>query len=89
MFDWDEANLGHIAAHGISAEEVEGALLDPRRIPAPAYQVEGERRRAMLGATEAGRLLFVVFTSRGELIRVVTVRDASNRERRRYGRRGN
>ena len=54
MFDWDADNVGHIAEHGISTDEAEDALVDPRRIPAPAYDVEGERRRAILGATSAG-----------------------------------
>lgn len=34
--------------------------------------------------TGAGRLLFVVFTHRGELVRVVTARDANVQEKRRY-----
>jgi len=88
MFDWDEANLDHVGAHGISAEEAEDVLLDPRRIPAPAYNVSGEQRRAVLGATIEGRLLFVVFTHRDTLVRVVTARDVTTGERRRYERRG-
>lgn len=88
MFDWDEGNLDHIAEHGIDAEETEEALLDPRRVPAPAYRVLHERRRAALGSTSAGRLLFVVFTHRPERIRIITARDATARERRRYRQRG-
>lgn len=87
MFDWNEGNLDHIAMHGISAEEAEEALHDPWRLPAPVYQVEGEVRRGALGATTVGRLLFVVFTRRGDLIRVITARNATERERRRYARR--
>ena len=64
MFDWDEANLEHIAQHGVAAPEVEQALTDPERVPAPAYRKSGERRRAVFGATEAGRLLMVIFTGR-------------------------
>lgn len=88
MFDWDEANLDHIADHGISAAEAEDALLDPRRIPASAYQGVNERRHAVLGATIEGRLLFVVFTHRNELVRVITARNANAQEKRRYERRG-
>jgi uncharacterized DUF497 family protein len=88
MFDWDESNLDHLAEHGITGEEAEQALLDPWRLSAPVYQVTGERRRGALGATAAGRLLFVVFTHRDGLIRVVTARDASARDRRRYRSRG-
>jgi uncharacterized DUF497 family protein len=85
-FDWDDANIEHIAAHQISPEEAEEALSDPFRIP--AYRVGGERRRAVLGSTEDGRLLFVVTTRRGNGIRVITARDATTSERRRYRERG-
>lgn len=88
MFDWDEGNLDHITQHGISPGEAEETLLDARRLPAPAHRVDGERRRAALGSTFAGRLLFVVFVRRGGVIRVVTARDASVRERHRYRGRG-
>lgn len=87
-FDWDDANIENIAAHQISPGEVEEALSDPYRIPAPAYRVDGERRRAVLGSTEDERLLFVVTTRRGESVRVVTARDATVSERRRYRERG-
>ena len=43
----------------------------------------GERRWAVLGATEAGRILFVVFTQRSRLVRVITARDARKRRYRR------
>jgi uncharacterized DUF497 family protein len=40
-------------------------MLDPKRVARDAYIVEGERRRAVVGATQDGRLLFVVFVERG------------------------
>jgi len=83
-FEWDEVNLEHIARHGVSATEVEEAATDPRRLGAPAYNLKGETRWALLGATVAGRILFVVFTKRQRRIRVVTARDATPREKRRY-----
>lgn len=86
MVEWDDANAGHLARHDVTREEAEEALLDPGRIGAPAYNVEGERRWAAIGATEDGRVLFVVFTRRGGGVRVITARDATHRERRRYRR---
>ncbi len=85
-FEWDEANLKHIGRHRVTAEEVEEALTDPRRLGAPAYDVRGETRWALLGATETGRVLFVVYTRRRGKIRVVTARDATSKEKRRYRR---
>lgn len=86
-FEWDDANVGHIARHGVTPAEAEEALLDPRRLGMQAYQVKGEPRWAALGGTEAGRVLFVVYTKRGPNIRVITARDAERDERRRYRRR--
>lgn len=83
-FDWDEANVEHIARHGVEPYEVEEALLDPERVPRDARNVRGEVRRAVLGAAEAGRILFVVYTIRNEKIRSVMSRDATDGEKRAY-----
>ena len=45
---------------------------------------EIERRYYALGHTDGGRSLFVVFTIRGDLIRVISARDMNRRERRLY-----
>ena len=85
MFDWDQSNTDHIGLYGVAIDEAEEALLDRHRIFDQA-QHTGEPRWVVIGATEGGRVLFVVFTRRGPLIRVVTARDATSRERRRYRR---
>jgi uncharacterized DUF497 family protein len=85
--EWDEHNVGHISRHGVESWEAEEAMLDAGRIGVPAYNSGGELRRASLGATEAGRILFLVFARRERKIRVVTARDAEEKEKRRYRRR--
>ncbi len=85
MFEWDDANIDHIARHGVTTEEAEEALLVRRRVGVPTFRVASERRRAILGRTEEGRYLVVVYTIRHEQVRVVTARDATRGERRRYG----
>lgn len=86
---WDPENTEHIAKHQVIPEEVEevcsGELASVRvergrgfnRIANPLYYV--------LGRTAAGRYLFVVvrWLGRGQA-RVITARDQSDRERRRY-----
>ncbi|MDT7909987.1 BrnT family toxin, partial [Thermus sp.] len=84
-FDWDEANTAHIARHGVRPEE---ALANPRRLVLRIRSQAGEERWAALGATEAGRILFVVFTRRRGRARVITARDATPEEKRRYRKRG-
>ena len=55
-------------------------------IGTPAYDAAGEARGAVIGATDAGRILFVVFTRRRSTVRVITARDATPAEKRRYRR---
>jgi len=83
MFDWDRNNLRKIRAHRIKREETEQALLND---PIPIYEqdVEDERRFVYYGETNAGRLLAVIVTERGESIRVVTAYDLDAGQRREY-----
>jgi uncharacterized DUF497 family protein len=83
-FEWDDGNVEHIERHGVTPQEVEEALLDSRRHGTGAYSTAGERRSAVVGATEDGRILFIVYTWRHGRIRVVTARDADQAQRRRY-----
>lgn len=45
---------------------------------------KGETRFYTLGQTDAGRRLFIVFTIRKKLIRIISAREMTRRERRRY-----
>ncbi len=85
MFDWDEHNIEHVAEHDFDPDSVEDAFYN-RNVPAPAYNVPGEKRYALIGATDAGRIVYVVYVRRKDKIRVVTARDATLSEKRRYRR---
>jgi len=82
-FDWDEANLGHIARHDVTPEEVESALRnDPLDL---GYEhMGGEDRWTILGHTDQLRVLVIVFTVRGEAFRAVTARDVPRKRRLQY-----
>jgi hypothetical protein len=70
-FDWDEANIRHVARHGVLPEEAEQVILnDP--VDVGVEIVEGEERCLNLGATVQGRVLLVVTTWREDRVRVVT-----------------
>jgi uncharacterized protein len=86
VFDWDDGNLDHLG-HGVSPDEAEEVIVDPRRIGTGAYNVDNERRWALIGATEGGRILYVVYTRRSGRIRIITAWDADAADRRRYRRR--
>lgn len=86
-FDWDDANLEHIARHNVEDFEVEEVFFDPVRKRDNAYSKSGEQRRALIGMTEDGRILYVVYTKRRGKIRPLMARDVSSAEKARYRRR--
>ena len=70
-FNWDEANIGHMARHSVLPKEAEQVILnDPMDVGMEI--VEGEERCLNLGATLQGRVLLVVTTWRDDRVRVVT-----------------
>ena len=87
-FQWDEGNSEkNWLAHKVSRAECEQVFFN-RLLVAPGNDTPAgwERRYYLLGQTDAGRRLFVVFTIRGDLARVISARDMSRRERRIYER---
>ena len=77
-FDWDEANIAHVARHSVLPKEAEQVILnDP--LDLGMEFVEGEERYLNLGATVQGRVLLVVTTWREDRVRVVTAFDAIKR----------
>ena len=84
-FQWDAGNSAkNWERHGVTQGETEQVFFNrPVRV-APAKDQRGEPRYAALGQTTDGRLLTVVFTIRSTLIRPISARDMSRRERRLY-----
>ena len=70
-FDWDEANVGHLARHSVRPEEAEQVILN-NPVDLGMEIVEREERDLNLGATLQGRVLLVVTTWRENRVRVVT-----------------
>jgi uncharacterized protein len=84
-FQWDEGNASkNWTRHQVSQTEAEQVLLNRALIVAGA-PFKKEPRQFAFGQTDAGRRLTVVFTVRGSLLRVISVRPMSRRERRGYG----
>jgi uncharacterized protein len=83
VFEWGSGNVDHLARHGVSPQEAEPAIADPYALATPAYDVE-ELRFGLVGETEDGRLLRVIYTWRGDRCRIVTAFPASGAERRQY-----
>jgi uncharacterized DUF497 family protein len=87
-FEWDEGNSRKsVDKHGMSQSEAEQIFLDPRLLVLVDDRHNGaEKRFAAYGRTVEGRRLHVNFTLRSEdtLIRVISARALSRRERARY-----
>ncbi len=84
-FDWDDDNVEHIARHGVEPGEAEEAALDPGRV---VVRRSRGGRLALIGMTEAGRVLVVALDREASgLWRVVTARNASQNEKMSYRRR--
>jgi uncharacterized DUF497 family protein len=85
-FQWDSGNFDKVwQRHRVTSAECEELFFSrPLIIGEDEAHAEIEERLYALGQTEAERLLFVVFTIRGRLIRVISARDMSRRERAIY-----
>ena len=87
-FDWDEGNLlKNWERHGVTAAESEQVFFNrPFLALSDEYHSVGEDRFFLLGKTDSDRHLFLAFTIRVDLIRVISARDMSRKERRSYDR---
>lgn len=84
-FQWDDGNASkNWTRHKVSQTEAEQVFLN-RPLVIAASPFAGEPRQFAFGRTDGGRLLTVVFTARGSLLRVMSVRPMSRPERRGYG----
>jgi len=80
-FDWDDANVGHIARHGVTPVEVEQAFANHPLVVLAAQKRKGEERVLCAGLTDAGRALQFVYTIRRRRIRVITAHAAKRKVR--------
>lgn len=85
-FEWDEGNEGkNWEKHKVSDAECEEAFFnDPLLASADPERSETEPRYFVLGRTDADRHLFAAFTIRGNLIRVISARNMTRKELRKY-----
>lgn len=77
----DAANL---KKHGVSLSEGDGVLNDPLAITVEDESAEGEQRFVTIGMNVFGSLMVVVYTPRGDEVRIISVRKADPKERRAY-----
>jgi uncharacterized DUF497 family protein len=85
-FQWDRGNVEkNFLKHQVSPSESEQIFFNqPLIVTGDPGHSQKEHRFYALGQTDAGRLLFVSFTVRNKLIRVVSARAMSRQGRRSY-----
>jgi uncharacterized protein len=82
-FQWDEANSSkNWTRHQVSQTEAEQVFLNRPLVVNAAHPAEP--RWFAFGRTDGDRLLTIVFTVRGPLLRVISARPMSRPERRSY-----
>lgn len=79
-YDWDDANIEHIAKHGVTPQEVEEACFNE-----PFILKARKTRYLVYGRSDNGRYLFMVTAHRAkEAARIVTARDMNASEHKLY-----
>lgn len=86
-FEWDQQSKAGInfRRHGVRMPEAIPVFDDPNAITITDEESDpDEQRFVTLGTGATGRLLVVVYTYRGEIIRIISARPAEPHERNEY-----
>jgi uncharacterized DUF497 family protein len=85
-FDWDDGNLEkNWERHRVPFWEAEEVFFNEPLVVSPDRRhSSGESRHLALGQTDSGRRLFISFTVRGSLVRIISARDMSRKEEQFY-----
>jgi uncharacterized DUF497 family protein len=85
-FEWDPRKAAaNVRKHRLSFEEARTAFAEPlgRVVDDPRHSTY-EEREVLIGRTDRGRLVAVMFTERGDTVRIISARHATRRERMNY-----
>lgn len=85
-FTWDVKKAAvNAGKHGVSFEEAMTGMLDPLSVTVPDKTHSlWEQRFLTIGMTDAGRLVLIAHAEQGEVVRLISARHATRRERLRY-----
>ncbi len=85
-FEWDKGNIDKNLKHGLSSEEIESIFWQEKYIFAGKIvePTHDEWRGLILGQTENGKHVALIFTKRGEKLRPISCRPMRLNERRIY-----
>ena len=84
-FEWDPVKArSNLAKHGIRFSDVEPAFYDQHAISMPDPWASTEERFVLVGMDALARIVVVVYTYRGDSIRIISARRATKSERKTY-----
>ena len=85
-FEWDKGNITkNFEKHGVANQESEQAFVNqPIVLLEDEKHSQTEKRRLLLGKTDHGRPLGIIFTTRKNKIRIISSRPMNKKERRLY-----
>ncbi len=85
-FDWDDGNSDkNWILHQVKRNECEQVFFNETLVVVDDEKhSQYEKRWYLMGVTDSMRYLFIVFTMRGDLIRVISARDMNKKERKIY-----
>ena len=85
LTEWDQGKARlNVRKHGISFADAVASLEDEGALTMRDPFSDDEQRWVTMGRDVLGRVLVVVYTWRGEIVRLISARKATARERRRY-----
>ncbi len=85
-YEWDNNKAAiNLSKHGVSFEEAKTVFDDPLYIDFydPDHSIS-EHRYILLGQSQPGRLLFISYMERDDVIRIISAREANASERKSY-----
>ncbi|MEM8960343.1 MAG: BrnT family toxin [Acidobacteriota bacterium] len=84
-FEWDSHKAAtNLRKHGVDFADAAFVLEDDLALTIRDWHTGSEERFVTIGQDAQGRLLVVVYTWRGETIRLISARRATSKERRQY-----
>ena len=85
-FEWNSVKARkNLRKHGVTFEEASSTFHDPLAVTgADPGHSEDEERMITFGMSSSGRLLVVAHSARGDAIRIINARVATQHERRIY-----
>jgi uncharacterized protein len=83
--EWDPNKAAiNLKRHGVRFSDAEAVLFDPNALSFEDTTAQEEQRFIVIGMDHLWRLLVVVYTDRGNRVRLISARSATHSERQKY-----